>query len=71
MYKFDILRLDRTTAACGLETREPFLDDDFVDHYNKLPIDIKCPRNGIEKYHLRRAIDTYFPDLLPKEIIWR
>jgi len=36
-----------------------------------MPTNIKCPRNGIEKYHLRKAIETAFPGLLPDEILWR
>lgn len=32
---------------------------------------IKCPRNGIEKYHLRKAIEVTYPGLLPDEILWR
>lgn len=71
MYEFDVLRVDRTTASHGLELREPFLDKDFQRHYFSLPANVKCPRNGIEKYHLRKAIDVTFPGLLPDEILWR
>ncbi len=65
------MRVDRTTAAHGLEVREPFLDKDFIKHYFNLPANIKCPRNGIEKYHLRKAIEVTYPGLLPDEILWR
>lgn len=71
LYEFDVLRVDRTTAAHGLEVREPFLDREFMQHYFNLPANIKCPRKGIEKYHLRKAIDVTFPGLLPDEILWR
>lgn len=71
MYEFDVLRVDRTTAAHGLEVREPFLDKAFMQHYHNLPTNIKCPRNGIEKYHLRKAIAETYPGLLPDEILWR
>jgi asparagine synthase (glutamine-hydrolysing) len=71
LYEFDVLRVDRTTAAHGLEVREPFLDKAFMQHYFNLPANIKCPRNNIEKYHLRKAIDLRFPGLLPDEILWR
>jgi len=71
LYEFDVLRVDRTTASQGLEIREPFLDKDFIRHYFSLPANVKCPRNGIEKYHLRKAIDVTFPGLLPDEILWR
>ena len=36
-----------------------------------MPVNIKNPRNGIEKFHLRKAIDVTYPNLLPKEVIWR
>ena len=71
LYEFDVLRVDRTTAAHGLEVREPFLDKAFMQHIFNLPANVKCPRNGIEKYHLRKAIDVTFPGLLPDEILWR
>lgn len=71
LYEFDVLRVDRTTASHGLEVREPFLDKAFMQHYFNLPANVKCPRNGIEKYHLRKAIDVTYPGLLPDEILWR
>jgi len=71
LYEFDVLRVDRTTASHGLEIREPFLDKAFIQHYYNLPANIKCPRNGIEKYHLRKAIEVTYPGLLPDEILWR
>lgn len=71
LYEFDVLRVDRTTAAHGLEVREPFLDKAFMQHFFNLPANIKNPRGGIEKYHLRKALDTTFPDLLPHEVMWR
>lgn len=71
LYEFDVLRVDRTTASHGLEVREPFLDKSFMQHYFNLPANVKCPRFGIEKYHLRKAIEMTFPGILPKEVIWR
>ena len=71
LYEFDVLRVDRTTASHGLELREPFLDQAFMRHYFSLPANVKCPREGIEKYHLRKAIDVVFPGLLPTEVLWR
>lgn len=71
LFEFDVLRVDRTTAAHGLEVREPFLDKAFMKHYFGLPANVKCPRDGKEKYHLRKAIAMTFPGLLPDEILWR
>lgn len=65
------MRCDRTTAAHGLEVREPFLDKAFMQNYFNLPANVKNPRDGVEKYHLRKAIDMTYPDLLPKEVLWR
>lgn len=63
--------MDRTTAAHGLELREPFLDKAFMQHYFNLPINIKNPRHNIEKYHLRKALEVTYPGILPDEILWR
>ena len=71
LYQYDLLRVDRTTAAHGLEVREPFMDKAFMQHYFNLPTNIKNPRHGIEKYHLRKAIDETYPGLLPQDILWR
>ena len=71
LYEYDVLRVDRTTAAHGLEVREPFLDLNFMQHYFNLPTNIKCPRNGIEKYHLRKAVGVTYPGLIPDDILWR
>jgi asparagine synthase (glutamine-hydrolysing) len=71
LFEFDVLRVDRMTASHGLEVREPFLDKNFMRHYFSLPANVKCPRNGIEKFHLRQAIAVTFPGLLPDEILWR
>jgi len=56
LHKYDLLRVDRTTASWGLEIREPFLDKYFVDHYQKLYANIKAPQNNIEKFYLRSVI---------------
>ena len=71
LFEFDVLRVDRMTASHGLEVREPFLDKDLMRHYLSLPANVKCPRNGIEKYHMRKAISVTFPGLIPDEILWR
>lgn len=42
-----------------------------MQHYFNLPANVKNPRDGVEKYHLRQAIATSFPDLLPDEVLWR
>ena len=69
LYKFDVLRCDRTTAAHGLEVRVPFLDLKFLNYIVRLAPELKSPihNNNIEKYILRKSFDKCLPD----DIIWR
>lgn len=69
LYHFDVLRCDKSVAGAGLEPRVPFLDMEFVNYYMKLPPSYKMPRNGVEKYFLRKAFEHL--NLLPKEVLWR
>lgn len=69
LYMYDVLRADRTTAACGLELRVPFLDHRFSHYYLTLPDEDKRPKQGIEKYLLRAAFSDQ--GLIPDEILWR
>jgi len=67
---YDVLRSDKTISENGLEARTPFLDINFVttvfSALRNLP---HCGEQ--EKYHLRKAIETIRPDLLPKSVLWR
>jgi asparagine synthase (glutamine-hydrolysing) len=67
LHLYDVLRADRCISSNGLEPRVPFLDRKVVDIAMALPTNAKCPRNGVEKYYLRKAFSGYLPD----EIIWR
>ncbi|KKM03058.1 hypothetical protein LCGC14_1778200, partial [marine sediment metagenome] len=63
LYKYDVLRGDRTTAAWGLEIRVPFLDADFLSFVSNLDPSHKMPqRHTIEKAIVRDAFDGYLPD---------
>ena len=69
LYLYDNLRADRTTAAHGLELRVPFLDKFFTSYYLSLPPEDREPKDGTEKYLLRKAFsDTR---LIPDEVLWR
>ena len=69
LYLYDNLRVDRTTAAHGLELRVPFLDKFFTSYYLSLPPEDRKPKDGTEKYFLRKAFsDT---GLIPDEVLWR
>lgn len=67
LYRYDVLRCDKSTAAFGLEVRVPFLDKDFIDFYMNVPTEYKMTNNDIEKKLLRLA----FSNDLPNEIVWR
>lgn len=68
LYKYDVLRTDRTTAGCGLEVRVPFLDSDFVSFaMNITPSEKKVTKERIEKYILRKS----FENDLSSEVVWR
>ena len=69
LYFYDVLRLDRTTAAHGLEVRVPFLDKHFTSYYLSLPPEDRQPQNGVEKHLLRSAFSG--TGLLPDKILWR
>ena len=69
LHYFDCLRCDKSTASNGLEVRCPFLDKEFINDYMSLPIEWKRPKDGIEKWFIRKAFDG--TGLLPDEILWR
>jgi len=66
---FDCLRCDKSTAGNGLEVRVPFLDKEFLTEYMRVPVEWKRPRDGMEKWFIRKAFDG--TGLLPDEILWR
>jgi asparagine synthase (glutamine-hydrolysing) len=66
---FDCLRCDKSTAGNGLEVRVPFLDKEFIQEYMRVPAEWKRPRDGMEKWFIRKAFDGF--GLLPDEILWR
>ena len=69
IYLFDGLRADRTTAASKLELRVPFLDLQFTDYYLGLDQKLRQPKDGVEKFMLRKAFDKM--GVLPDRILWR
>ncbi len=69
LYMFDNLRVDRTTAAFGLEVRLPFLGREYVEYMLSLDPKLRMPESGIEKKILRDAFAH--EDILPKEILYR
>jgi asparagine synthase (glutamine-hydrolysing) len=71
LHLYDVLRADRCISVWGLEARVPFLDRKVVDTALSLPVNEKCPRQGYEKYVLRKAFDNTEDPWLPKDVLWR
>ena len=71
IYRFDVLRSDRSISCNGLEARTPFLDKEFVSYYLSINPKEKTfnDSNRIEKHLLRMAFSKM--DILPKSILWR
>lgn len=74
LYKYDLLRANKSTAAWGVEARVPFLNREFIDYV--LDIDPECKmvtkeHKGIEKWVLRTAFDDKEKPWLPENILWR
>ena len=67
IHLYDVLRADRTISGCGLEARVPFADKAFIQYYMGIAPELRKPRNGIEKYLLRKAFEGY----LPEAVLWR
>uniref|UniRef100_A0A6C0CYS8 asparagine synthase (glutamine-hydrolyzing) n=1 Tax=viral metagenome TaxID=1070528 RepID=A0A6C0CYS8_9ZZZZ len=67
VHMFDVLRGDKTTAGAGLEIRVPFFDKEFMEYYMSIDPALKMPRDGMEKYLLRKAFNKELPD----DILWR
>lgn len=66
---YDGLRVDRAMSCHSLEVRVPFLDPGFVQSYRDVDIEQRTPKEGIEKYLLRKTFDEKW--CIPQEIIRR
>ena len=67
MHHINLQRVDRMTMAHSLEARVPFLDLDLIETAMQVPVELKLPAGGPEKWVLREAV----ADLLPAEIVGR
>ena len=74
LYKYDLLRANKSGLAFGLEVRPPFLHKPFLEYSMAINPEAKmpsnCPRN-IEKYILRKSFDDPKDPYLPDEVLWR
>jgi len=60
LYKYDLLRANKSTLAWGLEVRPPFLHKRFIEYAMNIDPTFKMTNNNersIEKYILRAAFD--------------
>ena len=61
-----LMKQDRMSMACSIESRVPFLDHPLVEFAARVPARLKI-RGGEGKYILKRAVE----DLLPRDIVYR
>ena len=73
LYKYDLLRGNKSTAAWGVEARVPFLDKDFVEYSMSIDPQVKMinKEQPIEKWVLRKAFDDEKDPWLPESVLWR
>ncbi len=71
IHMFDVLRSDRSISSnWSLESRTPFLDQEFVQYYMTIDPKLKMySSDRIEKYLLRKSFEH--ENLLPSEVLWR
>lgn len=70
--KYDCLRANKSTAAWGVESREPFLDLDFLQVAMSIdPAEKMITEGRIEKYILRKAFHDTENPFLPEAVLWR
>jgi len=69
IHLFDGLRADRCISFFGMEARVPFLYKFFVEYYLSIPVEWRMPKDGVEKWLLRKACDRH--QLLPIEVCMR
>ncbi len=63
--ELQLMRLDKMTAACGVEARAPFLDPLFVTLALSIPQKMKV-KEGQLKYILKKAVQGLLPPRLVK-----
>lgn len=70
VFRYDVLRSDRCTAAWGLDARTPFADKEFAQYVMTMPATEKrASGNRMEKFALRTEIAA--AKVLPDDIVWR
>lgn len=68
LHKYDVLRVDRTTAAFGLEVRIPYLDRDLCN-FMSIVDTVYLLHRPLEKMLLRKAFEGC--NALPNDVLYR
>ena len=69
LYRYDLLRANKSMMAWSIETRVPFGDRDVVDYIMNLNPEFKMWSDiRMEKHYLRRAFSDGY---LPEDMLWR
>lgn len=74
LYKYDLLRANKSCASWGIEARVPFLDRNFVEYAMSFDPNYKMindEHKNIEKWVLRTAFDDKENPFLPDSVLWR
>jgi len=75
LYRYDLLRANKSMLAFGVEVRPPFLHRPFLEYAMSIDPKDKHPKNNplhIEKYILRKAFDDGENNsYIPSEVLWR
>jgi asparagine synthase (glutamine-hydrolysing) len=74
LYKYDLLRANKSCASWGIEARVPFLDRDFVEYCMSIDPEYKminAEHKNIEKWVLRKAFHDENDPFLPESVLWR
>jgi len=61
-----LMKQDRMSMSCSIESRVPFLDHQFVEFSTRIPQHLKI-HGSTQKYIFKKAVE----DLLPQEIVHR
>jgi asparagine synthase (glutamine-hydrolysing) len=74
LYRYDLLRANKSMLAFGVEVRPPFLHRPFIEYAMSIDPRDKHPKNNslqIEKYILRKAFDLPNEQYIPSDVLWR
>lgn len=66
-----LIKADRASMFCSLETRSPFLDRDLVAFVSRLPAEVKLQPNGIRAGTRKWILKKAMAPLLPPAILSR